>query len=745
MLLEGDAEGRLSRWRCRAAAGIAALAGLTTLAAQLSTRAPSALAHRSTVGGAGALALHALGVAGGVGLLVLAHGLWREKRRAAYVAAGVLCLIAAGRAGLGLGPLNAGVDLLLAGVVLANIGAFKRGKAPAGRGVAISGTIALVGAAGLYAAYALTILVATHRTDTDQAIAAAGRGLVAGAWWVGTNWWVRLILDGLIATTIVAGAAFLHGLLRPARPSDGHSPDQHDRALSILRRHGSDSLDPFALREDKALHFASGGFLSYRVLRETAVVSGDPIGPPASATAILASFLRFARQRGWDVVVTGASGRQLDGARALGLRALRIGQEAVVDPAHFSLEGRAIRKVRQSVTRARRRGWRVETVKGTELTPQLASELHQVEAEWRASQPRLVGFAMTLGRLAGADEDEGAVYLLGRDPQGRLRSFLRFAAFRDGLSLDLTRRVGDEPNGLTEAQVVAAIDYARQRGMRGVSLNFAGFAHVMAADAALNRSQRLLRLALRALHGRFQLERLLRFNAKFFPAWQPRYLLYGRLTHLPLAALRVLQAEAYLPGPRERRMPGRWEAHPSPVESSRPSSHGWRPWAVAAAVLLAALAVPTELLVARIAHARPLHVRARLDRANWSFTYARTGASPTSPTLYLPEGRPVTLRFNGGAPGTTPVASEAAGQEEPERLSDQPLAEPGTGRTLRLRALRPGRLSVPCAADIPRACVIRADVVRPGALWERLEQSRQAEGAEPPSPVRDPDRVPHSE
>ena len=36
---------------------------------------------------------------------------------------------------------------------------------------------------------------------------------------------------------------------------------------------------------------------------------------------------------------------------AIGLRTIYIGDEAVVQPARFSLEGRPIRKVRQSVTR----------------------------------------------------------------------------------------------------------------------------------------------------------------------------------------------------------------------------------------------------------------------------------------------------------------------------------------------------------------------------------------------------------
>ncbi len=123
--------------------------------------------------------------------------------------------------------------------------------------------------------------------------------------------------------------------------------------------------------------------------------------------------------------------------------------------------------------------------------PSSSESSSEVEADWRARQKRLIGFAMTLGRLAGADERNGGIYVLGRDPDGRLRSFLRFASYLDGLSLDLMRRAGEEPNGLTEALVVAAIERAREAGLRSVSLNFAGFAHVMAADAALSRSQRL--------------------------------------------------------------------------------------------------------------------------------------------------------------------------------------------------------------------------------------------------------------
>ena len=384
-----------------------------------------------------------------------------------------------------------------------------------------------------------------HRTD--RAVASAGSHLPAGTIVAGTASHPGLAINGAIALALVGGwEAAACADRAPPRGEEGHEPAERRRAAAIVREHGCDSLDPFAVREDKAFHFAAGGFVAYRVLRETAVVSGDPVGPAGCAPAVLESFVRFAEERGWHIVITAASERHLAACRQLGLRVLRIGDEAVVDPQAFSLEGRPIRKVRQSIARVRRHGWRVEVVDGCDVTSALERELGEVEAEWRSRQRRLIGFAMTLGRLAGAGELDGGVYVLGRDPDGRLRSFLRFASYRNGLSLDLMRRAGEEPNGLTEALVVAAIERAREGGLGAVSLNFAGFAHVMAADAALSRSQRLLRLVLRLFHGRFQLERLVRFNAKFLPCWQARYLVYDGLTYLPLSALRVLQAEAYL-------------------------------------------------------------------------------------------------------------------------------------------------------------------------------------------------------
>jgi hypothetical protein len=73
----------------------------------------------------------------------------------------------------------------------------------------------------------------------------------------------------------------------------------------------------------------------------------------------------------------------------------------------------------------------------------------------------------------------------------------RFAYYANGLSLNVMRRAGETPNGLIDALVVRAIQHAGDLGLYAVSLNFAGFAHVTAADGRLALPQRLARALLR--------------------------------------------------------------------------------------------------------------------------------------------------------------------------------------------------------------------------------------------------------
>ena len=198
---------------------------------------------------------------------------------------------------------------------------------------------------------------------------------------------------------------------------------------------------------------------------------------------------------------------------------------------------------------------------GREIDTQLESEIAALELAWR-TQRHLHGFAMGMGRY-DSDLRPDDLYGLARSPDGRLGAVMRFVGHCGKLSLDTMRRVGETPNGLNEALVCRVLESARERGVPEVSLNYAGLAQLIHGAPIRNPLARALtKLAMVPLGRRFQMERLVRFNEKFFPEWRPRFLVYESRASLPKTVLRVLQVEGYLPEPRRprrryRRLPAR--------------------------------------------------------------------------------------------------------------------------------------------------------------------------------------------
>jgi lysyl-tRNA synthetase class 2 len=245
--------------------------------------------------------------------------------------------------------------------------------------------------------------------------------------------------------------------------------------------------------------------------------------------------------------VLGASERDLSLYRALGLRALYHGDEAVVETATFSLDGRAIRKVRQSVHRLERAGFDARVLRVADVDAALRKELEGVAREWRGNAPER-GFVMALDALFRRDDDD-TVFVVGFDGHGRARGFLHFAVCRPGSALSLSSmpRAGDAPNGFTEWLICAAIAWAKDEGFDRVSLNFSPFAALLSPAGELSAAQRVQAATLRRMKPWFQLDSLLHFNRKFFPSWQRRFVVYERRRDLPRVGIAALAAEAYLP------------------------------------------------------------------------------------------------------------------------------------------------------------------------------------------------------
>ncbi|MBV9046730.1 MAG: DUF2156 domain-containing protein [Solirubrobacterales bacterium] len=323
-------------------------------------------------------------------------------------------------------------------------------------------------------------------------------------------------------------------------------------AAELVRAHGTDTLSFFKLRADEHYFFSDDGqaFVGYRIENRVLLLSGDPVGPREAVPTLLAQLRAFADARALRLGVVGASEDLLPRYQELGLRAIYLGDEAIIELEKFSLQGRAIRKVRQSVSRLVKAGYKAELHELGGLDQSMLREIQGVLDRGRQGAPER-GFSMAMDSLGGMLGAETLV-VLARDEQRSIRGVLQFVPCygRPAVSLSFMRRDPDTPNGLTEFLVVQAIELLRARGLSEVSLNFATFARWMHSPE--RRAERALGKLVALANPFFQIESLYRFNAKFFPRWEPRYLVYEGALGLPRAGIAAAWAEGQLPKPSLR-------------------------------------------------------------------------------------------------------------------------------------------------------------------------------------------------
>ncbi len=358
----------------------------------------------------------------------------------------------------------------------------------------------------------------------------------------------RELVAALTISTVIVLAALAWALLRPPKGRTTSTEREWREAKRLVEASGSDSLAYFALRRDKQYFFAEDHtiFLAFRAVAGIALVSGDPIGDEHAAPRLLEEFASYCRRQAWRPAAIGVGEEMRALWERVGLKTLYVGDEAVVHPGDFSLEGRAVRKLRQSVNRLGRLGYSVEILRAGELDAATLAAVVKVSEIWRGGQPER-GFSMALDDVRST-ELEDTLFVLGRGPDGQLAGFLHFVPVpaTGGLSLSAMRRLPETPNGFNEFLVSSLLFWAGEHGVEEVSLNFAVFGGVL-RDEGSGAARRVSRGALRYTDRFFQVERLLDFNRKFGPVWVPRYLAVDRSSDLPAVALVLLHLERLLP------------------------------------------------------------------------------------------------------------------------------------------------------------------------------------------------------
>lgn len=518
----------------RLLAGFTFLAGVVLLVSGATPASPGRLSLLARLVPLGIIETsHFVGSVAGAGLIVLSQGLSR-RLDAAYYLSSVLIVVGM------VASLLKGFDYEEALLLLAVLAVLRRARPAFDRRAAFFETRFSAGWIG------------------------AMTGALAASVWLGffafkhvdyaTELWWQFELHGDVSRFLRAsvGAAVVVLLVAVARlighpPHEAAVPTEAElaEAAAVVARQSSTSANLVFLR-DKTLLFnqARDGFVMYGVQGRTWVALGDPVGPDDARPGLIRSFLERADDFGGVPAFYEIGAPQLHLYADQGLAFVKLGEEAVVDLARFSLEGGHGAKYRQSMRRLERDGG-VFRVAPAEEVPAMMASLTDVSNDWRRHKAGAEkGFS--LGFFDDAYLRRFPVAVIERG--GRIQAFANLWRGADGveLSVDLMRYGREAPRGVMEALFVHLLDWGRQHGYRRFSLGMAPLSGVEDSPLAplWNRVGAFVYEHGESMYG---FQGLRGFKDKFDPVWEARYLAYPGGFRLPriLADVSALIAGGY--------------------------------------------------------------------------------------------------------------------------------------------------------------------------------------------------------
>jgi phosphatidylglycerol lysyltransferase len=347
------------------------------------------------------------------------------------------------------------------------------------------------------------------------------------------RWFTGSVYLLTFAAIIYASLSFFRPIIYKLRAL----PQERLRATGILRARGRSSLDFFKLWPDKSYYFNEAGncLIAYRVGNNYAMALSDPIGPEEYLEETVRGFLEFCRSNDWGVAFHQTLPDFLPIYHKLGLKRLKIGDEATVDLTNFGLDGKRRKRLRGNVNKFEGSGFHIIEYQPP-VPDEILREARCVSDDW-LSLPGRRERQFSLGMFDEAYVRTTPLYTLV-DTRGRMVAFVnRIKSYRRGeATIDLMRHLRDAPNGTMDYLFTKLFLDCREEGFLRFSLGMAPLDGFQESEQP-SPEERAIHYFMLHLDFIFSYSGLHHFKAKFADAWEPRYLVYQNILALPQVAL----------------------------------------------------------------------------------------------------------------------------------------------------------------------------------------------------------------
>jgi phosphatidylglycerol lysyltransferase len=330
-------------------------------------------------------------------------------------------------------------------------------------------------------------------------------------------------LRALLLAAMVAAAYGLWRLLRPSKPPISNPAPEDLQQAEILIANGHDTNANLALLGDKHLMFNADrtAFIMYQASGSSWVCMGDPVGPAALCEPLAWDFLELCDGMAVLPVFYQVAPDNLSLYIDLGLTLTKLGEEARIPLPAFSLEGADRADLRQSHRRAGRDGAEFDVVPRKDV-PAIMPELRAVSNSWLAEKQAgekrfsmgyfeeryLSSFDCAVVRRAGAIVAFANIWRAGMGTE---------------ISVDLMRYSDAAPKGVVDFMLIECMLWGKAQQYQWFNLGMAPLAG-LEEHALAPTWHKLGRMVQRYGEAFYHFEGLRKYKEKFLPVWRPRYL-----------------------------------------------------------------------------------------------------------------------------------------------------------------------------------------------------------------------------
>jgi phosphatidylglycerol lysyltransferase len=347
---------------------------------------------------------------------------------------------------------------------------------------------------------------------------------------------------------LVGGVTLAYALLMLLRPvllrGEPALSAERQRAKKIVEKYGCSSLAKFTLLKDKAYYFSPSGesFIAYVPKGRGAIALGDPIGPIEDRLQTITGFQQLCERNDWYPAFYQTQPAYLDLYQSLGFRVLHIGEEGIVDLKTFSLKGKAGQNLRTTMNRFAKLHAQVKFYQPP-IESSLLQQLRSVSDEWL----HMMHGSEKKFSLGWFDEDylRTCEIAVVETSSGEISAFANVVSGYQAsmITVDLMRQRTEVEPGTMDFLFISMFEKFKAEGYEGFNLGLSALSGVGNTDDSPQLEKGVSYLYAH-LNQFYNFKGVHQYKEKFYPQWEPRYLIYPNLTTLPDIIFALVRADS---------------------------------------------------------------------------------------------------------------------------------------------------------------------------------------------------------